>query len=604
MTQLWISYGRYLAALSSAKGRRDFLVVFELASNKPTVVAAYNDSDIATFRWVNNDRLVYEVSDNTVGQGDTRYFPGLYAVDKDGGRMLQLVDRYTPDTARAGSLGRNVLPGDHFLHPQVGPQDSNFVYVTHPIGAKGELRYAVLLKVDTVTGRSTTMPRPYEIQSWVMDNQGEPRLGYKSGEGTTTVYYRDPATNAWRVLATYNTYTDNLNPITPIAFDNSGVLYVEARGGKDTKSLYTFNFATGKINPEPLVVTTGYDFDGGLVRNRDKVLGVIVTTDATANEWFVPEMKALQEKVDKALPVTVNLLLPPADPAAENMLVRSYSDVVPAMYSVYNVKTGMLAPVGSTRQAINPAQMGPQKAISYRSRDGLTIPALLTLPRAGTRKNLPMVVLVHGGPWVRGATWGWSSIPQFLASRGYAVLEPEFRGALGYGNKLYHAGWKQWGLGGAGSAGRESSSRRARLCRCQTHLHRRSQLWRLCHADGPGQRPRPVQVRCRLGGRHGHQPDVQRRLDRQFRQHRRLPQTRHAGPDWRPGQGRRPAARHVADRAGGAHHPASDPGVRWQRPPCADFPWPQVLRCRQGAQQERRMDRVSGRGPWLARAGK
>jgi dipeptidyl aminopeptidase/acylaminoacyl peptidase len=439
--------GRYLAALSSAKGKRDFLVVFELANNKPTVVAAYNDSDVANFRWVNNDRLVYQVSDNTVGQGDTRYYPGLYGVDKDGGRMAQLVDRYATVASRAESIGRTLLTGDHFLHPQVGPQDSDFVYVTRPAMVNDELRYSVLVRLNTVTGQATTMPRPYEIQSWVMDNKGEPRLGYKSDKGMTTVYYRDPATTAWRVLATYNTYTDNLNPITPIGFDNSGVLYVEARGGKDTKSLYTFNFATGKINPEPLVVTTGYDFDGGLVQNRDKVLGVIVTTDATANEWFVPEMKALQEKIDNALPVTVNLLLPPADPAAENMLVWSYSDVVPAMYSVYNVKTGLLAPIGSTRQAINPAQMGPQKAITYQSRDGMAIPGLLTLPRTGTRKNLPMVVLVHGGPWVRGATWGWSSISQFLASRGYAVLEPEFRGAIGYGDKLYRAGWKQWGLG-------------------------------------------------------------------------------------------------------------------------------------------------------------
>ena len=348
--------------------------------------------------------------------------------------------------SRAESIGRNLLTGDHFLHDQVGPQDSDFVYVTHPVYVKEELRYSTLLRVNTVTGQATTMPRPYEIRAWVMDSKGEPRLGYKSDKGITTVYYRDVATTQWRVLATYNTYTDNLTPITPIAFDNKGVLYVTAHGGQDTLSLYTFNFATGKINPEPLVVTPGYDFDGHLVQNRDQVLGVQLTTDATAEEWFVPQMKAMQDKVDKILPVTVNLLQPPADPKAENILVRSYSDVVPPLYSVYNTRTGVVSQVGSTRQSINPAQMGPQKAITYTSRDGMKITGLLTLPRAGTRKNLPMVVLVHGGPWVRGSTWGWNSMSQFLASRGYAVLEPEYRGATGYGEKLYHAGWKQWGL--------------------------------------------------------------------------------------------------------------------------------------------------------------
>ncbi|MDQ2820856.1 MAG: prolyl oligopeptidase family serine peptidase [Pseudomonadota bacterium] len=439
--------GRYLTALSGAKDKRDFLVVIDLRTMKPTVVAAYNDSDVDQFRWVNNDRLVYQVADNTVGQGDTRYYPGLFAVDKDGGRPIQLVDRYVTPASRAESIGRTLLRGNHFLHNQLGPQDSDNVYVTNPVFVKGELLYSNLLRVNTVTGQSVAMPRPYEIKRWVMDSKGEPRLGYTSGKGMTTVYYRDVATNAWRTLATYNTYTDNVNPITPVAFDNSGVLYVEAHGGKDTKSLYTFNFATNKINPEPLVVTTGYDFDGNLVQNRDKVLGVAVSTDARANEWFVPEMKVLQDKVDKILPVTVNLLMPPADPTAENMLVRSYSDVVPTMYSVYNIRTGAVSKIGSTRQSIDPARMGPQKAITYQARDGLSITALLTLPRAGTRKNLPMVVLVHGGPWVRGATWGWHPMSQFLASRGYAVLEPEFRGATGYGQKLYKAGWKQWGLG-------------------------------------------------------------------------------------------------------------------------------------------------------------
>jgi dipeptidyl aminopeptidase/acylaminoacyl peptidase len=440
--------GRYLAALSGAVDKRDFLVVIDLDTMKPNVVAAYNDSDVSDFRWVNNDRLVFEVGDKTVGQGDVNHYPGLYAVDKDGGRAVQLVDRSSSGGGRRDGIGRSILTGDHFLHEQVGPQDSDFVYVTHPVYFNDrEQRYSILLRLNTVTGQTTTMPRPYEILQWVMDSKGEPRLGYKSDKGMTTVYYRDVATNAWRTLATYNTYTDNLNPITPVAFDNKGVLYVKAHGGKDTTSLYTFNFTTNKINPEPLVVTTGYDFDGDLVQNRDKVLGVVVTTDAQANEWFTPDMKALQEKVDKVLPVTVNLLMPPADPAAENMLVRSYSDVVPTMYSIYNIKTGALSPIGSTRKSINPAQMGPQKAVTYKARDGLSITALLTLPRAGTRKNLPMVVLVHGGPNVRGATWGWNPMSQFLASRGYAVLEPEFRGATGYGEKLYHAGWKQWGLG-------------------------------------------------------------------------------------------------------------------------------------------------------------
>jgi dipeptidyl aminopeptidase/acylaminoacyl peptidase len=89
--------------------------------------------------------------------------------------------------------------------------------------------------------------------------------------------------------------------------------------------------------------------------------------------------------------------------------------------------------------------MASKALVHYKSRDGMTIPAWLTLPQ-GPGKNLPMVVLVHGGPWVRGGQWEWDADAQFLASRGYAVLEPEYRGSVGYGATLYRAGWKQWGL--------------------------------------------------------------------------------------------------------------------------------------------------------------
>jgi dipeptidyl aminopeptidase/acylaminoacyl peptidase len=115
-------------------------------------------------------------------------------------------------------------------------------------------------------------------------------------------------------------------------------------------------------------------------------------------------------------------------------------------YLLYHIKTGMLEGVGNTYARIEPARMGRQEPIRYKARDGLEIPGLLTLPPGGVRKNLPMVVLVHGGPWVRGASWGWDPESQFLASRGYAVLQVEFRGSTGFGLRHFNAGLKQWGL--------------------------------------------------------------------------------------------------------------------------------------------------------------
>jgi dipeptidyl aminopeptidase/acylaminoacyl peptidase len=220
---------------------------------------------------------------------------------------------------------------------------------------------------------------------------------------------------------------------------------VVANAGEDMATLRTLDLATGAVSKEPVVVTRGYDFDGTLLGN-DKLLGVRLTTDAQADIWFDPAMKTLQAAVDKALPTTINMIDVPARSTVPWVLVKSYSDRQPLRYYLYYTQYGVVDPVGNTYPKIDPARMARQEAIRYKARDGLEIPGLLTLPPGGTRKNLPMVVLVHGGPWVRGASWGWNPESQFLASRGYAVLEVEFRGSTGFGLHHFEAGLKQWGL--------------------------------------------------------------------------------------------------------------------------------------------------------------
>jgi dipeptidyl aminopeptidase/acylaminoacyl peptidase len=157
-------------------------------------------------------------------------------------------------------------------------------------------------------------------------------------------------------------------------------------------------------------------------------------------------MKALQARVDQALPGLINEISPAPRAETAWVLVRSYSDIQPPAWNLFHTETGRLNKVGASFPAIDPARMARQDALRYPARDGLEIPAMLTIPNGSDRKNLPLVVLVHGGPYVRGGEWGWNPQAQFLASRGYAVLEPEYRGSTGFGDRHYRAGWKQWGL--------------------------------------------------------------------------------------------------------------------------------------------------------------
>jgi dipeptidyl aminopeptidase/acylaminoacyl peptidase len=171
------------------------------------------------------------------------------------------------------------------------------------------------------------------------------------------------------------------------------------------------------------------------------------TIDAEVTQWFDEGMKAHQAEVDKLLPATANMLTPARRGNSPWMLVRAFSDVQPALYFLYHAQTKKLTRLGAEQPGIKPVDMSQMDMVRYKARDGMEIPAYLTLPQSSaTKKNLPLIVYVHGGPWVRGASWHWQGDVQFLASRGYAVLQPEFRGSTGFGDKHFRASFKQWGL--------------------------------------------------------------------------------------------------------------------------------------------------------------
>jgi len=432
--------GAHLAVRMRKPGRRNFLAVIDLASRSVTVAAEYKDFDIGDFQWVNDERLAYNVVDLAEVSADRMNAPGLFAVDRDGKRGIQLASHsYVGETDAPLRWNTGLLD-------QRGSQDTEWLYVERPyFNKKGEYVGSGLLRLNTLTGASQTVPEPEGgAGGYLLDAQGKPRIAVSDTALGSTIWYRDPASGAWREVASYDA-NDTRKSIRPLGFGRDGTLYVAARAGEDQATLRSFDVASGSVSEEALVATPGYDFSGALLAG-DRLLGVRLSTDARNDLWFDPAMKALQAKVNAALPRTVNLLDLPARPGSPWVLVQSYSDRQPLRYSLYDTRSGDIEAVGAGHPRIDPARMGTQEPIRYKARDGLEIRGLLTLPPGGVRKQLPMVVLVHGGPWVRGAVWGWRADTQFLASRGYAVLEVEFRGSTGFGAKHFEAGFRQWGL--------------------------------------------------------------------------------------------------------------------------------------------------------------
>ena len=440
---------RHVALREGKTGSRDRLAVIDVATNTMKPIAAFGDADVGRFQWVNSKRLVFDTRDSKLALGDTEYAPGLFAVDVDGSNFVQLVDRAGEGgRIQTGSLIKTSkqLPWHTYIFTQVGRQDSDWIYVRSNLyNARGEFSNVTLLHLNTRTQQTTKLIGPPATQCFILDNKGEPRLALTVEGERESIYLLDSGTGEWRKLASFSSYKGQQDAFSPLAFGPDGTLYVEASGGQDKTSVYTYNLASGKISAEAVVVTEGYDFTGKLIISNGELLGLQLTTDATTNIWVDPAMQAIQKEVDSKLTATINLISVAARPELPVVLVTAYSDVQPRAFLLYNTETKAFTRLGSAYPAIKPAEMGRQKALTYKARDGLDIPALLTMPPGAKQGKLPLVVMVHGGPYVRGASWGWEPDAQFLATRGYAVLEPEFRGSTGFGSAHFRAGWKQWG---------------------------------------------------------------------------------------------------------------------------------------------------------------
>ncbi len=433
-------------ALASSPKERVRLLVMDASTLQTKVLAQYASDDVILAGWINNTRLAYRLTDRQASLGDLYLSWGLFAVNTDGSYARQLVHRDWEAFVR-GPADHELLPWyTSYLGPAGKGHDRDEIFVGDPQlrGGSGASDLRLHL-VNSVTQRSKDIPTPTGAEGWVMDLKGEPRVTTTLKDDREQIWLRDPASDKWTAIADFNIYTAS-DSIEPLAIDDANHLFVTARQGRDTRSLYTLDMSTGKLSDKPFLQSGRYDLDPQFITHDDKLVGIRYVVDAEVTKWLDPGMAAMQAKLDDLLPSTINTVSVPEHGAIERAIVFAYSDRDPGSYYLYDVPKGKLVRLGARHPEVDPERMSPLEPTHYAARDGLQIPAWLTVPRDAQRKNLPMVVLVHGGPWARGQSYEWNPEVQFLAARGYVVLEPEFRGSIGYGDALFKAGWKQWGL--------------------------------------------------------------------------------------------------------------------------------------------------------------
>ena len=442
--------GRWLAMNTKLGGGRAELVVFDLQDwGKVARAVAFTDADIGRFQWVNDDWLVFNGVDLEAGGGDQRFAPGLFSVKRDGSELQTLV-RPRRDFLTGGQrIGREPLEWNHRLLHVPGPGRDEVIIGEYKYTGTGQPDGVIPKRLNVATGRAQSLMLDTPAATgWMFDGRGEPRLLMAQKQGHLKLMWRQG--ERWEPLADHDAYEP---AFSPVFIDAAGQLYVtHAEGRAGTTVLSRFDFDARRPQRDPMVRTPGFDFRGGVIADSSgKALGVRVVTDAETTIWFDERLKAVQQEADRRIPGRINRLSCRRCGAPDmTVLIESWSDRDPGQYTV--LRPGAEGKpewrtIGPVRKAIDPARMGTQDFERIKARDGADLPLWLTFP-PGPRGNapLPAVVLVHGGPWVPHRAWRWSADAQFLASRGYLVIEPDFRGTVGYGHAHFRASFKQWGL--------------------------------------------------------------------------------------------------------------------------------------------------------------
>ncbi|HZK08897.1 MAG TPA: S9 family peptidase [Bacteroidales bacterium] len=412
--------GKYYSYLAPYENRMNIFVQ-KIGKDKADRLTSETDRDIAGYYWANDNRILY-LKDSG---GDENF--ALYGVDKNGknqkcltcfeGVLTQIIDdlKDIPDEMIIGLNKRNPQIFDPY-------------------------------RLNINTGEMQMLAEnPGNIQGWMTDHDGKLRIAMAIVDGVNTqLLYRDTEEEEFQPTLT----TNFKESVYPQFFDfNNKNVYAGSNLGRDKSAGVIFDPKTGK-EVETIYENDKYDVSDVSYSRKRKVL-----TAASYISWkrerhfFDDQMANIFEKLNNKLK-GYEISMSGSNDDEDMYIVRTYSDKSLGAYYLYDVKKDELTKIHEVSPWIDEKQMASTYPIEYTARDGMIIPGYLTLPNGLTpesAKSIPMVINPHGGPWARD-NWGWNPEIQFLANRGFGVLQMNFRGSTGYGREFMEKSFGQWGL--------------------------------------------------------------------------------------------------------------------------------------------------------------
>ncbi len=424
--------GTHIAAIITAGQDQHQLLVHELKTQKSDTIGGVGDKDIYAVTWLNDTRLIFNLS--------TRKMYGLGLMVADTGALSDS----SPLLQYYGSTLLSVPPKDR-LHPLVwnsydGLETQRDLGVARVnTGLKGghmvNLLAAGADHSNAMDARDNNdrhimerfpLPTPGLTYRYLADRDGQLAFAENALNGVLT-FFRFTG-GQWLKCPI------DLEEIDVVAAgDQPGQLIVVGpRQENQPRALQFMDAATGKLG-DVLLQDKAYDFDGWLYRSpaTQETLGAFFERNGPRVVWFSEEYRGLQKILDGFFPGLIVRIIG-SNEAQSLFLVATFSDRQPVIYNWVDLEKRTVGLIKNSAPWIDPKRMQPMNVMRFKTRDGHQLDAYLTLPAGATKQNPPpLVVLSHGGPWLRD-NWGFDGEVQFLASRGYAVLQTNYRGSTGY----------------------------------------------------------------------------------------------------------------------------------------------------------------------------
>lgn len=406
---------------------RQIVVIRELerARERETLSVSVREQRIRWCDWISEQRVLCGTIREVRRPERIAQRTRLYSIDVATGEAHEL-NRRLDDPLRDQMLG--ALPS------------SNRILLQHdPVG----MGYPEVAEIDVISGatRRVVASRP-PVRRWMADPFGIVRLGIAYDAGEAALYVRGEGTDDWNALLKQS-LTD-VSAIGPLVLASARELLV-LKHHDGRAALFSIDIGGDAIVPRLLYADPSYDVTGPVMLDPQSgaPLSVqFVREREVQHPLHDPEAHRLA-LLDARLPDASNIVLDRSIDGTR-LLVRSSRDVDPPSFYLYDARAATLQLIGHAHPDLETSRLAPMQAITYRARDGQTIPGYLTLPLGQEAENLPAVVLPHGGPETRN--WqDFDPLVQFLAAEGYAVLQMNFRGSFGYGAGFAAAGVGQWG---------------------------------------------------------------------------------------------------------------------------------------------------------------